>query len=440
MEQRAVARRMQVFIIIWLGQLVSLVGSGLTSFALGVWVYQRTGSVTDFSLISLFTTLPLVLASPVAGAFVDRWDRRKTMFYSDLGAGLSTITIAWFLFFGQLELWHIYLATAVSSICKAFQWPAYTAASTTLVPKEHLHRVGGLAQMGQSVAELVSPVLAGILVVTIQIQGVLLLDFCTFSFALITLLLVKFPKHKITTADSIEKFSLLRNISYGWNYITARPGLLGLQMFFAATNFLQGVVEVLATPLILSFVSPAVAGIMLSIGGSGMLFGSVVMSIWRGPKRRINSVFGFLLLNGLSMIVAGLRASSALFTLAVFLFCYGLPIINGSNQLILQQKVPLDLQGRVFALSKMISGVSFPVAYLVAGPLADFVFEPLMAVNGPLAGSIGQVIGIGKGRGIGLLFIVMGTLTMMATVVAYQYPRLRRVEDELPDIQLFSGK
>ena len=436
MEQRAVAKRMRVFIIIWLGQLVSLVGSGLTSFALGVWVYQRTGSVTDFSLISLFTTLPLVLVSPFAGAFVDRWDRRKTMFYSDLGAGISTIAIALLLFSGRLELWHIYLATAVSSICKAFQLPAYTAASTTLVPKEHLHRVGGLTQMGQSVAELASPVLAGILVVTIQIQGVLLIDFCTFCFALITLLIVKFPRYESTNVDAIKKSSLLGDISSGWHYITTRPGLLGLQIFFAATNFLQGIVEVLATPLILSFVSPAVAGSILSIGGSGMLFGSIVMSIWKGPKRRVNVVFGFLFLNGLSMIVAGLRASPALFTLAVFLFCYGLPMINGSNQIIIQRKVPLDLQGRVFALSKMISGISFPVAYLVAGPLSDYVFEPLMAVNGPLADSIGQIIGIGKGRGIALLFIVMGTLTMIATVIAYQYPRLRRVEDEIPDISI----
>ena len=436
MEQRAVAKRMRVFIIIWLGQLVSLVGSGLTSFALGVWVYQRTGSVTDFSLISLFTTLPLVLVSPFAGAFVDRWDRRKTMFYSDLGAGISTIAIALLLFSGRLELWHIYLATAVSSICKAFQLPAYTAASTTLVPKEHLHRVGGLTQMGQSVAELASPVLAGILVVTIQIQGVLLIDFCTFCFALITLLIVKFPRYESTNVDAIKKSSLLGDISSGWHYITTRPGLLGLQILFAATNFLQGIVEVLATPLILSFVSPAVAGSILSIGGSGMLFGSIVMSIWKGPKRRVNVVFGFLFLNGLSMIVAGLRASPALFTLAVFLFCYGLPMINGSNQIIIQRKVPLDLQGRVFALSKMISGISFPVAYLVAGPLSDYVFEPLMAVNGPLADSIGQIIGIGKGRGIALLFIVMGTLTMIATVIAYQYPRLRRVEDEIPDISI----
>jgi DHA3 family macrolide efflux protein-like MFS transporter len=436
LEQSAITKRMRVFMIVWLGQLVSLTGTGLTSFALGIWVYQRTGSVTDFSLISLFTTLPLVLASPVAGSLVDRWDRRKTMLFSDLIAGLSTIAIAVLLFFGDLELWHIYLAIAISSVCRAFQIPAYTAASTMLVPQEHLHRVGGLTQMGQSVAELVSPVLAGILVVTIQIQGVMLIDFCTFSFSLITLLSVRFPRYESTKVNSIKKVSLLNDIAYAWNYITARPGLFGLQIFFAATNFLQGIVEVLATPLILSFVSPAVAGSILSIGGSGMLFGSIVMSIWKGPKRRVNIVFVFLFLNGLSMIVAGLRASPALFTLAVFLFCYGLPMINGSNQIIMQRKVPIDLQGRIFALSKMLSGISFPVAYLVAGPLSDFVFEPLMAVNGPLADSVGQIIGVGQGRGIALLFIVMGVLTMIATAAGYQYPRLRRVEDEISDISL----
>lgn len=432
MEQRA-ARRMQVFILIWFGQLVSLVGSGLTSFALGVWLYQQTGSVTQFSLISLFTALPVIVISPVAGALIDRWNRQWVMFFSDLGAGLSTMAIALLLVVGQLEIWHIYLATAFSSICRAFQWPAYTAATTLLVPKHQLYRVSGLSQMGQSLAELISPALAGVLVVTIKLQGVLLLDFTTFLFALGTILSVRFPQAKTTTADLGEKVSVLREVIYGWTYITARPGLLGLQIFFAATNFLQGVVEVLAMPLVLSFVSPAIVGTVLSIGGSGMLVGSLVMSTYRRPQRRINTVFGFTLLNGLCMVVAGLRPSALLFSVAVFLFCFGLPIINGSNQIILQQKVAPDVQGRVFALSKMLAGASLPLAYLIAGPLADKVFEPLMGIDGLLAGSVGQFIGVGKGRGIALLFIVMGVLTMLATVAAYQHPRLRWVEDELPD-------
>jgi len=433
--QYPTATDMRVFIIIWFGQMVSLIGSGLTGFALGVWVYQRTGSVTQFALISLFTTLPGIVISPIAGTLVDRWDRRWTMLLGDCGAGLSTLAIALLLFADRLELWHIYLATSVSSTCSAFQYPAYAAATTLLVPKQHLGRASGLLHLGQSVAQLISPVMAGILVVTVQIQGVILLDFATFLFALVTLLLVRFPKPQpeTTQASKAGKGSLLREAAYGWTYITARPGLLGLLIFLATSNFLVGIVEVLATPLVLSFASAAVLGTVLSIGGSGMLVGSVVMSTWGGPVRLIKSVFGFTLLNGLCILVAGLRPSAKLFAVAAFLFFVGLPIINGSIQVIFQRKVVPDVQGRVFALMGAISGSSLPLAYLVAGPLADRVFEPLMTTGGLLAGSIGQLIGVGPGRGIGLMFITLGALTMLVTVVAYQYPRLRLVEEELPD-------
>lgn len=386
---------MRVFILIWFGQLVSLIGSGLTGFALGVWVYQRTGSVTQFALISLSTTLPLILISPLAGTLVDRWNRRWVMLFSDSGAGLSTLAIALLLVAGRLEVWHIYLATAVSSTASAFQWPAYTAATTLLVPK-HLGRASGMTQLGQAVAQLISPVLAGVLLVTIQLPGVILLDFTTFLFALVTLLLVRFPDAKTTAAGEAGKGSLLRETAYGLRYITARPGLFGLLIFFTASNFLVGFVVVLTTPLVLSFASSVALGTILSIGGSGMLVGSLVMSTWGGPQRRINTVFGFMLLSGLCIMVAGLRPSVPLFALTAFLFFLGLPLINGSTQVIFQQKVAPELQGRVFALNGAIAGAALPLAYVVAGPLADQVFEPLMASNGFLAKSIGQLIGVGS--------------------------------------------
>jgi hypothetical protein len=424
---------MPVFLLIWFGQMVSLLGSGLTGFALGVWVYERTGSVTQFALIALSTTLPAIVISPIAGALVDRWNLRWTMLLSDCGAGLSILFLALMLFAGRLEVWHIYLAMSASSTCNAFQWPAYSAATTLLVPKQHLGRASGLVQMGQSVGQLISPVLAGVLIVTIQIQGIIMLDFATFLFALVTLLSARFPEAKTVAGREVGKGSLLHEATYGWIYIRSRPGLLGLLIFLAISNFLMGVIEVLATPLVLSFASPAVLGTVLSIGGSGMLVGSVVMSTWGGPLRLIKSVFGFMLLSGLCVIVAGLRPSGQLFALATFFFCLGLPIINGSIQVIFQRKVALDVQGRVFALMRMIAGSSLPLAYVVAGPLADRVFEPLMTSGGLLAGSIGQLIGVGPGRGIGLMFITLGALTMLVTVVAYQYPRLRLLEEELPD-------
>jgi hypothetical protein len=290
-----------------------------------------------------------------------------------------------------------------------------------------------MIQLGEAVAQLISPVLGGLLLVTIQFQGVILLDFATFIFSLVTLLSVRLPEAKTTAAGEAGKDSLLREATYGWTYITARPGLLGLLIFFAASNFLVGIVEVLATPLVLSFTSATVLGIILSLGGTGMLVGALVMSTCGGPQQLIYGVLGFELLGGVCILVAGLRSSVPLFAAAVFLFFFSLPIINGCSQVIWQRKVTPDVQGRVFSVRRMIASSSLPLAYLVAGPLADQVFEPLMAPNGPLAESIGQLIGVGPGRGIGLLFIVMGTLTILLTLAAYQYPRLRLVETELPD-------
>ncbi len=433
MAQHTAVRGLQVFTFVWFGQLISLVGSGLTRFTLGIWVYQRTGSVTQLALTFLCTQLPLIVTSPLAGALVDRWNRRWTMILSDSGASLSTLAIVLLFATGHLEIWHIYLATAVSSSFSAFQWPAYSAATTLLVSKRHLGRASGMTQLGRAVAQLISPMLGGLLLVTIELQGVILLDFTTFLFALITLMIVRFPDTKTIAPGKAGQGSLLREASYGWTYLTTRPGLLGLQIFLGANNFFVGIVEVLVKPLVLSFASPAVLGILLSLGGAGLLVGSLVMSIWGGPPRLIYGVFGFKLLGGLCILVAGLRTSVTLLAMITFLFFFGLPIINGSIQVIFQKKVAPDVQGRVFAVSRMIAWSSLPLGYLVAGLLADQFFEPLMAPNGPLANTIGHLIGVGAGRGIGLLFIIMGTFSMLTTVAAYQYPRLRLVEKELPD-------
>ena len=170
---------MLTFSLIWLGQFVSLIGSGLTSFALGVWVYQTTGSTTQFSLIYFFTELPIILIAPLAGAIADRNDKRKVMMMSDAGAGLSTVAIALLLTLGKLKLWHIYLAMGVNSTCNGFQLPAYYASPTLLVPKKQFGRANGMIQLAKAARYLVSPVLAGLLMGIIQLQGILLVDVFT---------------------------------------------------------------------------------------------------------------------------------------------------------------------------------------------------------------------------------------------------------------------
>ncbi|MCP6762151.1 MAG: MFS transporter [Fischerella sp. CENA71] len=433
MTKYRLEKGMRVFLIIWFGQMVSVIGSGLTGFALDIWIYQRTGSVTQFAFAFVFSQLPPILISPFAGALVDRWNRRYCMILSDLGAGLSTLAIALLLFAGNLQIWHIYIATALSSIFGSFQWPAYSASIPMLVPKEHLNRANGLTELAGALTMLLPPVLGGALLVTINLQGVILIDFITFLVSIVTLLSVRFPKMKTDTTEEVKKISLLADVIYGWKYITSRPGLLALIYFFAASNFVLAIVSVLLTPLVLSFTSPAILGLILSIDGVGMLVGTLVVTTRKGPTRQIYTILGFQMLGGLCILVTGLRTSAPLIAVAAFLFAFGSPIINCSSQVIWQRKVAPEVQGRVFALEQMIVGSLQPVAYIVSGPLADRVFEPLMAANGLLAASLGQIIGVGKGRGIGLLFIVMGIISMLISVIAFQYRHLRFLEDELLD-------
>jgi DHA3 family macrolide efflux protein-like MFS transporter len=425
---------MATFVFVWFGELISVIGSQLTNFALGVWVYQNTGSATQFALIALFSSVPGILVSPFAGVLIDRWDRRYVMILSDVGAGICTLIMALLLAAGQLQVWHIYILVAISNAFSAFQWPAFSAVTTLIVPKKHLGRASGMGMLGEALAQLVAPVLAGTLVVAFQVQGVMFIDFATFLVALTVLLIVRFPKPDTTEQGKEAKGSVLKEAAFGWRYIMARPGLLSLLLYFSATNFVSSLIGVLFTPLALSFTTPDVMGWIMSTAGFGMLIGSVVMSVWGGPKRRVLGVVGSGMIQGIFLIGAGLRADPVLMAVSGALYFLTFPIMGGSSQAIWQSKTEPDIQGRVFAVRRMIAWSSLPISYLLAGPLADFIFEPLMKAEGALASSIGQMIGVGPGRGIGLLIIVMGALQAVFSMFVLFYPRLRNLEDELPDV------
>ena len=433
MAKQSFFKEMRVFGIIWFGQLVSTIGSGLTGFGLGVWIYQKTGSTTLFALNMLAYALPNILVSPLAGALVDRWDRRWAMILSDTGAGLGTLVVALLFVSERLEVWQVMVVTAVVSAFSTFQWPAYSAATTMLVPKAQLGRASGMVQIGEAISQLISPALAGALFVTIGLGGVVVVDFVTYLFAVGTLLAVRIPRPATTAEGKAGQGSLWQEATYGWKYIVARAGLLGLLLIFAAFNFLSGLVGPLIGPLILDMASPAVFGYLGSLVGLGMLAGTLVMSAWGGPKRRIHGVLGFLMISGLFMALLGFRPWIPLMAAAGFGMMFTMPIINGSSQAIWQSKVAPDLQGRVFSVRRMIAWSTTPIAYLIAGPLNDRIFKPLLAEGGPLASSLGQVMGVGPGRGTGFFFVVIGFLSILVAASGYLNPRVRNVEDELPD-------
>lgn len=432
-KRHSLFKEMRIFTIIWGGQLVSTLGSGLTSFALGVWVYTETGSPTLFAVNLLLWTVPNVLLSPVAGVAADRWDRRLVMIFSDTGAGLSSLFVLVILFTGKLEIWQVYLATFFNSAFGAFQWPAYASATSLLVPKEQLGRAGGMTEIGHAISHLASPVIAGALFVSVGLPAIIMIDVLTYLVALATLMTTRFPQPKKTQEGVEGKGSFWKEAVFGWKYIRQRPGLFGLLSVFASLNFLFSVVYLLLVPMLLDMTTADVVGLVDSISGLGMLVGTLVMSAWGGPKRRIYGIFGSEVLAGLSLMALGLRPSIPLIAAAGFGSMIGMPVSNGCSQAIWQSKVAPDVQGRVFAIRSMIAFSIEPVAYVIAGPLAERVFEPLMAQGGGLAGVFGPAIGIGPGRGIGLMFVIAGFLYVAASSFILIHSRIRRVELEIPD-------
>lgn len=424
---------MRVFLLVWFGQLISAIGSRLTGFAIGVWMYQQTGSVTQYALIYLFTYLPETLMSPIAGALVDRWDRRMAMLISDAGAALCTLAIALLLFSNHLHSWNLYPLLTIKAGFTAFQIPAYTAATTLLVSKQHYSRTGGMIQLAQAVSQVAAPMLAGFLVDSIQVEGVFVIDFCTFLVANLTLLTVRFPQPEVSIAGKSNKGSLWQEMVSGWHYIAQRPGMLGLLIFLLMPFFTLGMLEVLFTPLVLSFASVTQLGTVLTVGGLGWLLGSVCITSWGGPKKRIYGVFGFVLMQGCCLLLSGLQQSVMLAALGCFGYLLAYPIILSCNQAIWQIKVLPDLQGRVFGVRRLIEQLPPGIAYIIAGPLVDKCFEPWLAPNGLLADSIGQILAPGAGKGIRFVFIVIGLLNIVSTILAYQFPQVRLIEEKLPD-------
>jgi|HubBroStandDraft_3_1064219.scaffolds.fasta_scaffold26370_2 DHA3 family macrolide efflux protein-like MFS transporter len=422
------------FAAVCLGQTVSMLGSGLTAFAVGVWIYRSTGSVTQFALISFCAVAPLTFLSPLAGALADRWDRRWVMIVSDAGAAVASLALALLFWSGRVELWSVCAATVWSSLFRGLRFPALAASIPLMVGKEHLGRANGMLEIGNAASQLLAPVAAGVLVGTIQIKGVLLLDVATFAAAIVTLLLVEVPS---PPRQPSERRPLLKDAAAGWTYIRDRNGLLGLLALACVINSAIGLVQTLITPLVLSFASPAVLGVVLSTAGSGMLAGGLLMAIWGGPRRQrrqMAPVLALLAVQGATLFAGGLRPNAVLIAASAFLYLLCLPIIISCTQTIWQTKVPPEVMGRVFAIRQMTSAAMVPVAYLLAGPLADRLFEPLVAPHGPLAASVGRVIGVGPGRGIGLLFMTLGAAVVLAVAAALSYKPLWNLDRELPDM------
>ena len=284
---------MRAFLTIWLGQLVSLIGSQLTGFALGVWVYDETRSVLWLALTQIALQAPYVLLSPLAGVLVDRWNRRTAMIVSDFGSGLAVFAAAVLYISGHLQPWMVIPINFVMSSFNTLMWPAYTSSVTLLVPKEQYGRANGFMQLGEALPQIAGPALAGALYVIIHLGNLALIDFATYIFSvLLMLIFVRIPRPPHTEDGKQAKGSIWKEMKFGWEYIAARKGLLLLLLYFVTLNFSLSVISPLFIPLILDNWKADVLGYLSTIMGVGFLAGTLVMSAWGGGRRKVVTLLG----------------------------------------------------------------------------------------------------------------------------------------------------
>jgi MFS family permease len=422
----------RTFGIVWLGQLVSNLGSAMTGFGLGIWVYQKTGSALQLALIVAAARVPMLLITPFAGVLIDRWDRRWAMILSDAGAALGTAIAMLLILTDNLETWHLYLTLSLSGLFRAFQFPAYSAATTLLIPKEHYARGSGMVQLAGSIGGIAAPVVAAAAIVWWGLGPIFVFDFITFLFAVGTLLAVQFPRAEPSVRRGKGIRGLALEAKEGLDFVLERRALFILMLSFLLVNFTFAFQGVLIIPLLLNLTTEQTAGIIVSIGSAGVVVGSLVLSAWGGPKNRIAGVYLPIAAMGVGLVLMGIRPMVGLVVVGILLMNGTHPVAGGSSQSIWQSKVPPELQGRVFSIRQVSAIAASPVAFLLAGVLADQFFEPLMD---DATGVLGSVFGTGPGRGIGLMFVLAGIFAVVVVIGALNHPRIRNLETEIPDLE-----
>jgi DHA3 family macrolide efflux protein-like MFS transporter len=423
------------FTIVWLGQIVSVLASAMSQFGLTIWMYDQTKSAFAMGMMQVFFITPFLLISPLAGVMVDRHNRKLMMMVSDMAAGVATLAILAFQYFGILEFWHLYVTSIVYGLGMAFQWPAYSAAISTMISKEQLGRANGMMSLIDAGPGVLAPILAGALLPVIGLTGILFFDVATFLLAIGALMFVYIPQPPRTEEGQQGRGSIWKEAAYGFKYIFARPSLLGLQLVFFMGNLFSGIGYTVLAPMILARTdsNSLLFGSVQTAGAIGGIVGGVVMSAWGGFKRRVHGVLFGWIWSGLSMAILGLTGGLPIWVVGMVLGALVIPLVNGSNQAIWQSKVAPDVQGRVFSARRLIAWFTNPISPIIAGSLADFVLEPAMKTASPLTSAFGWLVGTGPGAGMGLLLVVCGVLGALVGLAGYFFPAIRNAEDILPD-------
>lgn len=423
----------RTFYILLFGQSISLLGTGMTRFAVMIWAYEQTHSATALALLGFFTCITYIVASPFAGVLVDRMSRRKVMFLADLSAGLMTTMLLVIRVVGELQLWHLYLAVGLAGVFEAFQDPAFTSSISLLVPKDEYTRANGMLGVGRSVARMLAPIFAGLVQQVWGLNAVLCADIFTMTLALRGLLMIHIPSAPASAVGIASSGDFWRELRFGTGYIFRHPGLRNLTLsFFMVNLFATLTYFAVLSPMILarSGGDETTLGIVrLAMGIGGITGGALIVAL-KSPRRKARM---YLIVTGLSFLICdmGMAVSGSVFGWAIagFLAELTIPFIVSPYFALWQEIVPLDVQGRVFSIREMIQIASQPIGYLMGGLMADRLFEPAMQSHGWFSVLVGGLVGTGPGAGMSSMFLFTAVCGALLGFTGLLLPSIRQMDE-----------
>lgn len=415
------------FITFWLGQAVSQLGSSMTSFALTIWVFEKTHAAMTVSLMSFCTWVPYILVSIFAGGIVDRYSKKAILVMTDSAAALCTVSILISFYRGEPDIMQIYLVNGIVGFMNGFQSPAASVVTGLLVPDRQYVKASGINSFSSNLVMVAAPMLSGMLMAFAGLKMILLMDLLSFLFAVSSLFFIEI-KEPLEHGEKVRK-NHLSDLREGFGFLKKEKGILYIMVSMAAINFFSRLTyENILSPMILTRSGGdfSVYGIVSGVLGIGGIAGGILVTAgkgWRDPKKLIYFSAGFSFLFGDLMMGAG--RNLWVWSLAGLAASVPIPFIIAGQSVILYRLVPQELQGTVFAIRNGVQNFTIPIGILLGGYLADFVFEPFMASGQQAVVFLEKIVGTGAGSGMGVMFLCTGFLGAFSSFLGYRNPYVR---------------
>ena len=417
-------KELKTFIILWLTQALSSLGSSMTGFALVIWLYNDSGSALTTALLTVCSYAPYVIVSIFAGAISDKWNKKAVMLVCDSFAALTTVCVLMLFKTGSLEVWHLYILNALNGLMNSVQSPASDVAATLLTPEKHYQKTSAMRYFSNSLVSIITPVLAAAIVSFAGFDAVIAFDLATFAVAFTVLLFfIKIPE---VPQNESSKETLLQSAKGGISYLGRNKGILCMILFLSAINFIASIYNAALPALILSKSNEAALGAVSSSVGIATLIGSVIATVFPKPKSRSKTICACLLV---SMSTENFLLAFGNNTIA---WCIGavlgwlfIPLMSANYDVIFRSTVPKEMLGRVYSVRNTLQFFSIPVGYFLGGFLVDKVFEPFMA--GTENTLLLNIFGTEKGSGAALLFFVIGIAGVIVCTVFSRIKALREL-------------